>query len=173
MPKFSKEREQEYLERVRAIIVRLPNASIRIIQETLEGSETSSLKLDKDYVRKLVKKIRKDAGQRLNSYTVNVILGQFEREAEELKKTLWKIIAGRSATDKDKIAAIKQLRDTSVALFDKMFDAGLFEKNLGKLDTEHSLSEESELMIQKAIDYGYRNADKKDSGKSGDKGGTS
>jgi len=37
---------------------------------------------------------------------------------------------------------------------DKMFDAGLFERNLGKGEVEHKLSDEAEAMIQQAIKYG-------------------
>lgn len=173
MPSITKEHEQEYIERIRAIVVRRPSASVRIIQETLEGHPKSPLSLDRDYVRKLVNKIRKDTGQRLNHYTVNVILGDFEREAEELKKTLWGIIGNPTTDDKVKVSAIKELRNTSVALFDKMFDAGIFERNLGKLGTEHTLSEESEAMILKAINHGYGDRNKKDSSKPTGEGGTS
>lgn len=165
MPRITDDKHSEYLERVRAIIVRRPDVSIRQIKKILEEHPKAPIKLTKDYIMLLVRKIRKNRGQRLNSYTVNVILGQFEQEVEELKKQLWTIVSNPVGSDKVKVAAIKEIRSSSMALFDKMFDAGLFEKNLGKLDIDQKLSEETEAMIAKAISHGYGERDTKNSTK--------
>lgn len=160
------DKEAEYIERIRAIIVRKPDISIRQIKKVLAENRQEPLNIDKEYLARLVGKIRRDRAQRLNHYTVNVVLGEFEQEVKELKKSLWAIIGNPLGDDKVKVAAIKELRNSSVALFDKMFDAGLFDRNLGKLETEQSLSPEIEAMIQKAITHGYGNGDTKNSGES-------
>jgi len=159
MPRVTDDKESEYIERIRAIIVRRPDVSIRQIEKILEDHPKEPISLTRAYISKLVKKIRKNRGQRLNAYTVNVILGEFEQEARELKKQLWMIAGNPMTDDKVKVSAIKELRNTSVALFDKMFDAGLFERNLGKGEVEHKLSAEAEAMIQRAIKHGYGKGD--------------
>lgn len=159
MPKITDDKEGEFLERVRAIIVRRPDISIRQIKKVLAENPKEPISLDKEYLARLVSKIRKNRAQRLNHYTVNVILGQFEEEARELKKTLWAIIGNPIGDEKVKVSAIKELRNTSVALFDKMFTAGLFEYNHGKLEVEHTLSPDAEAMIERAIQHGYGKGD--------------
>lgn len=164
MPKISDDKEAEYIERIRSIIVRRPDVTISQIQELLEMAK-SPISLSRQYTHNLVRKIRKNRAQRLNHYTLNLVLGKFEHEAEELKKKLWTIADSQMSTDKDKIAAMRELRSTSEALFDKMFDSGFFKRNLGKTETEYTLSEESQALIDKAIKHGYGERDKKDSGK--------
>ena len=165
MPKVTADKESEYLERVREVIVRAPGVSVRQIQKTLEAHRTEPLSLHRDYLTRLVRKIRKNRGQRLNHYLVNSVLGELEQEAKELKKMLWAIIGDLGTDSKVKVAAIKEIRATSIALFDKMFDAGLFERNLGKGEVEHKLSPEAEAMIQQAIKYGYSKPNSADSAK--------
>lgn len=173
MAKVTDDKQSEYKERVRAIIVRRPDVSIRQIKKILEENRTEPISLSKDYIGKLVRTIRKNRGQRLNSYTINVILGQFEEEAKELKQQFWAIAGNPMTDDKVKVAALKELRNTSVALFDKMFDAGLFERNLGKLDTEHTLSAESEALIERAMGFGYGDRNKTDNKKASGEDSTS
>jgi len=165
MPRLTDDKQGEYIERIRAIIVRRPDISVRQLKKVLEDHPKEPLAIDEHYLGKLVRKIRKDRAQRLSHYTIHVILGEFEQEAKELKKQFWAIAGNPLADDKVKVAALKELRNTSVALFDKMFDAGLFQKDLGKSEVQHTLSAESEAMIQKAMNYGYGDRDKKDSGK--------
>ncbi len=173
MPKVTDDKESEYKERVRAIIVRRPDVSLRQIKKILEESRTEPMSLTTHYIGRLVNKIRKNRGQRLNSYTINVILGQFEEEAKELKKQFWAIAGNPMIDDKVKVAALKELRNTSVALFDKMFDAGLFERNLGKSETEHTLSAESEALIERAMRFGYGDRDKTNNKKTSGEDSTS
>ena len=88
MPKIAEDKETEFKTRIRSILVRQPDITIRQIKAVLEEHPTSPISLDKDYINKLVRKIRRNRAQRLNHYTVNVVLGRFELEAEELKKQL-------------------------------------------------------------------------------------
>jgi len=129
---YSKEKQQEHISQIRRILVIRPDSTILGIRDTLMKRE-KPLKLDKDYINRLVNKIRKERAERLNRYTINKVLAKFQDEVEELKRRLWTIIMSQETSEKDKISAIRELRNSSKDLFDKMFDAGVFKKQLGEV----------------------------------------
>lgn len=129
---YSEEKQQEHISQIRRILVIKPNSTILSIRDDLMKRE-KPLKLDKDYINKLVNKIRKERANRLDRYTVNKVLAKFQDEVEELKRRLWVIIINNETSEKDKIAAIREVRNSSKDLFDKMFDAGVFKKQLGEV----------------------------------------
>ena len=133
--RYSEERKQEHISQIRMILVVKPESSISDIKKAL-GKQRNPLNLDKDYIHKLAIKIRKERTKRLDHYTINKVLAEFQDEIGELKKRLWIIITNPDSTEKDKIAAIRELRTSSKDLFDKMFDAGIFSRKLGELEIE-------------------------------------
>lgn len=151
---YSKERQQEHISQIRRILVVKPDSSILDIRETLM-KQRKPLNLDKDYINKLINKIRKERAKRLDYYTVNKILAVFQDEIEELKRRLWIIITNTDGKEKDKIAAIRELRTSSKDLFDKMFDAGVFKRKLGELEFGKKLTSEEGDLIKKAIELDY------------------
>ena len=153
---YSKEQQQEHINQIRRILVIKPDSSIRDIRDTLER-QREPLKLNKDYINKLVNKIRKERAKRLDHYTVNKILAEFQDEIKELKRRLWIIITNPDidSTEKDKIAAVRELRTSSKDLFDKMFDAGVFKRKLGELEIGKKLSKEEQDLINRIIKLNY------------------
>jgi len=151
--RYSKERQQEHISQIRRILVVKPEASVLDIKEAL-AKQRKSLKLDKDYINKLVNKIRKERAKRLDYYTINKVLAEFQDEVEELKRRLWAIIMSFEASERDKISAIRELRNSSKDLFDKMFDAGIFKRKLGELEVG-KLTDEQEDLLKKAIEMDY------------------
>jgi len=151
---YSKERQQEHIGQIRRILVIKPEASILDIKESL-SKQRSPLDLDKDYINKLVNRIRKERAKRLDKYTINVILANFQDEVEELKKRLWLIITNPNSSDQSKISAIRELRTSSKDLFDKMFDAGVFKRKLGEIEIGKTLSAEEQDLIKQAIELNY------------------
>ena len=133
--KYTKERQKEHMSQIRRILVIKPESTILEVRDTL-ARQIKPLKLDKDYINRIINKIRKERANRLDHYTINVVLAKFQDEMEELKRRLWIIITKGESTEKDKIAAIKELRNSSKELFDKMFDAGIFERKLGEIGIE-------------------------------------
>ena len=129
---YSKEKQQEHISQIRRILVMKPDATILGVQALLQ-KQRKPLKLDKNYINRLVNKIRKERAKRLDHYTVHKVLAEFQDEIGELKKRLWGILNNAGATPHEKISAVKELRSSSVDLFDKMFDAGVFEKKMGEL----------------------------------------
>ena len=164
--KIIKEKEKEYISQIRRVLVIRPNSSVREVKEALE-KQTKPLKLDKDYVNKLINKIRIERTKRLDHYTVNVVLAKFQDEVEELKKRLWIIITNPENSERDKIAAIKELRTSSKDLFDKMFDAGVFKRKIGEIDIGKTLTQEEQDLIDKAISLDYGKKPKPDNNTAG------
>lgn len=162
---YSKEKQKEHTSQIRRILVIKPDSTILGIQDTLMNKQ-KPLKLDKDYINRLVNKIRKERAKRLDNYTVNVVLAKFQDEVEELKRRLWIIITNQMSTERDRIAAIKELRQSSKDIFDKMFDAGIFTKKLGELVMDRKFSKEEQELLNKAIklDYGKPNEHSKNRG---------
>lgn len=177
MSRYSKEKQDEIIARIRSFLVRKPDLTIREVQDLLAGSH-QSMKLDKNYVGKLLNKIRKERTVRLNNYTVNVTLAKFEDEAEDLKARFYAIVTDRGEkqeimdkdgkptgtfawvrkppSHRDVTNALKEIRQTSIALFDKMFDSGVFERQVGNIRVEDKLSDEEEEKIKNAINFALK-----------------
>ena len=128
MPAYSKEREAEFVSRIRLVLTRNPSASVLKVKRTLEGSKNAPLKLDKDYIWKLIKKIQKERTMRLDYRRVSVVLAGFEDEMQEIKRNCWDIIFDPSASDSEKLAAMRELRMTSDTLIQRMFNSGVMER---------------------------------------------
>jgi hypothetical protein len=168
--RYSKEQQKEHISQIRRILVVKPESSILSIREDLK-KQRNSLSLNKDYINKLVNKIRKERAKRLDYYTVNTVLANFQDEVEELKKRLWSIIIDAESSQKDKIAAIRELRTSSKDLFDKMFDAGVFKRKLGELEVGKALTEEEQDLIKKAVALDFEDENSSNSAR-GNAGGT-
>src|SRR3972149_1769275 len=135
MAKYSKETTRYHLERIRALVVRNPKLTIFEIKAALEKMP-EKYNFDKDYIHRLLRKINGDRAYRLNYYTVNEWLARYEDEIQELKKKLWAVTQSPAAKPGEKVLAIRELRASSSDLFDKLFDSGVFERNLGRLKIE-------------------------------------
>jgi len=152
--RYTKERQNEHISKIRRLLVIKPEASIKDIKETLAG-QAKPLVLDKDYINKLVNKIRVEKTKRLDYYTVNKVLADFQDEVAELKRRLWSTITNPDSTDRDKISAIRELRTSSKDLFDKMFDAGVFNRKIGEITLGNKLTAEEQKLLKDAIEMDY------------------
>jgi len=140
MPAYSKERTDEYRERIRAILTRKPRVSLREIKEALSKG---GLDLTINYINKLVKKIHRERAERINRYTVGTFLANYEDKLEDYKEILWSILQKRitklkESKDSDYVVTqiIKELRTIDKDVFDKLFEAGVFEKKDGQKSFE-------------------------------------
>ncbi len=147
MPKLSKGLQQENISRIRRLLVLKPDATAREISEATH--------LDKEYVQKLIGKIRGERAKRMDLKTIDIVLAEFEDVLSESDKRLWKIVNNETASDKNVIAALRELRSNIKEVFDKMFDAGIFERQLGKATIEHKVSPERVIFLRKAFDNAF------------------
>ena len=170
MAAFSKEKNDEYIALLRRCLVRKGDLTINEAYEALAKHPIRPVHLGKDYIQKLLNKIHKERTVRLNRHTIEFHLARFEDECEDLKQRLYSIIAdqgeGYFVTDSQtqrqewvwkreppsyavRVVAIREIRETSKVLFDKMFDAGIFEKKIGELKMLSSFSPEQEAVMNK------------------------
>lgn len=150
---YSKEEREEFKEIVRRIKVMNPKMGVGKIREVLLKRKPP-LSLSVKFLNSLVKEIAKENAERYRNTTIEIVLGKYQDEIEELKNRLWAIINNKLTTNSEKIAAIRELRNSSSDLFEKMFDAGVFERELGKIKIDNLTDEEKEL-IEKAIKLDY------------------
>lgn len=171
---YTTEQKDEFRSIVRSLVVRKPDLSIRQIQELLRDHPIRPIEIGKDLVGKLAKEVHERRAERIDLYTVNEVLGKFEDEVTELKEILLGLIQSKTVSSMAKVVAIKEYRQSSLALIDKMFDAGVFEKKLGTLELTRKLSEEESQLLDQAIEYAFKPGNnKKDSGESTTAGGGS
>ena len=144
--KLSKEKIEEVKKKIRRCLVEDSRASDQKIADKLG--------YDRKLIWRLKKKIHEERARRFDRYTIDKVLAEFQDEDYELSKILWEIINNSETSVKEKILAIRELRNGNKELFDKLFDSGMFERQLGKLKTEGSLSEEEQKKIENALKNG-------------------
>jgi Na+-transporting NADH:ubiquinone oxidoreductase subunit NqrC len=151
MSTYSKQKQMEHIALIRSILVRKSDASLRTIQEVLERD--TKLKLHLSYINKMVHKIREEKLKRFINVKIDTYLTEFADETKELKEKLWAIMNDPQSSQSDKVKAIKEIRESSKVLMEKMFDGGVFERQIGKLKTEGSLNEDEKKMMATALSY--------------------
>lgn len=128
MPKYSEELRQWHTTRIRNILVRFPSATILQVQDTLHKHPSEPLYLNKDYINKLIRKIRTEKIKRMDYRLLNTHLAEFEDKVRQIEQECWAILSNATTEPGDRVRALKEIREANMALFDKMFDAGVFEK---------------------------------------------
>ncbi len=131
MPALSTKTKHYYRERIRSILVQNPQTSIEGITQRLEQQ---GLKLDRHYVGKLVGEIHVERAKRADTWTLNLALASFQDAMSEIARVGWEIANDQMAPGRDRAAALREVRESYNAMFEKLFDAGVFERKLGTLD---------------------------------------
>jgi len=150
MPQYSEEKENIFIALIRKHLIRQPNLSIRGVKEKLDAEGCD---LDVEYVGKLVKRIEEARVKRMENQVLDVEIARFEDLVEALADKLWDIILDVSTTAKDKSRAMRELRQGYESLIDKKFDAGYFERQLGKIKADRELTPEQETLVRTALEF--------------------
>ncbi len=129
--KISKEQEIYNISKIRRLLVVDNRMSTREMQQQLLEN---GLDLDIRYVGKLRDKVLKQRAMTADRVTLNLALGRFADTLGEVIREAWTIVLSNSTDKRTKVSALKEIRESERDLFDKLFDAGVFTKNLGKLD---------------------------------------
>ena len=148
MARYSKEKEYEFRSKIRQILTKKPDITIMGTKAILDDN---GIVLDKNYINKLINKIRKERAYNINHYTFNKLIGDFADDIAELKKKMWTIIDSSDAKYRDKISASKEIREQTNMLIDKMFDGGVFERNLGTMKNIIKPSREDEEEVARVV----------------------
>jgi hypothetical protein len=131
MPKISADTKRYYRERVRSIMVQEPMISGEGIRRHLEKQ---GLVLDRNYINGLVNQIHRERAKRADTWMLNAALTSFQDAMAEIARVGWEIANDKFAEGRDRAAALREIREAYNAMFEKLFDAGVFERKLGTLD---------------------------------------
>jgi hypothetical protein len=131
MPKISGDTKRYYRERVRSIMVQQPMLSGEGIRRHLEQQ---GLVLDRKYINSLVSQIHSERAKRADTWTLNNALTALQDAMGEVVRVGWEIANDKFAEGRDRAAALREIREAYNLVFEKMFDAGVFERKLGTLD---------------------------------------
>ena len=131
MPELSPKTKQYHKQRVRSLMVQQPMITILGMQKHLD---TDGLHLDRNYIASLVRAIQTERIKRAETWTLNMALASFQDAMAEIARVGWEIANDKFAPGRDRAAALREIREAYNAAFEKIFDAGVFERKLGTLD---------------------------------------
>lgn len=131
MPAISKDKQDFYKSRIRAIVS--VEHQITLVQ-LLDKLGVEGIHLDRDYLSKLANKVYQERSKRADRQTLNYALAAFEDTMTEVVRVAWSIANDPSARKQDRVAALREVREAHKDVFEKLFDAGVFERKLGTLD---------------------------------------
>jgi arginine repressor len=163
MPKITQEKKQYYKSRIRSIIAQHPQITQVALTERLKDD---GLALDRWYVASLLKSIQVERVKRLNTLTLNYALSSFQDVMMEISAVAWSIANDEFARKQDRVMALREIREAHKDMFEKLFDAGVFERKLGTLDAvirNTPLPEERKQAIRSVFqNWGLLEAPKED-----------
>jgi len=128
--------------------------------------EQQGLVLDRNYINSLVNAIHAERAKRGDTWTLNFALASFQDAMGEIVRVGWEIANDKFAEGRDRAAALREIREAYNAVFEKLFDAGVFERKLGTLDAtirNTPLPEERKQAIRAVFEnWGLLEAPKED-----------
>jgi hypothetical protein len=132
MPLIAKDKKQYLIARVRSLIAQdhqipLDDLAVRLDREF-------GIKIERHYLSTLVKKIYAERVKRADRQTLNYALASFEDTMTQVVRVAWEIANDPFARKQDRVMALREIREANSAVFEKLFDAGVFERKLGTLD---------------------------------------
>lgn len=123
MAKYSKEQESLHKEYIRALL--LMNPHITILEAKKKLFETEALRLDKDYVHKLITGVQQEKADEKYIISTTDLVKEIKDEEELAKKFLWDIASNPKCTMTERISALREIRTWSGSLFDRMVTANI------------------------------------------------
>jgi hypothetical protein len=131
MPELSPKTKQYHKQRVRSLMVQQPMITIEGMCRHLSAD---GLPLDRHYIASLVRAIQTERIKRADTWTLNIALSSFQDAMAEIARVGWEIANDKLEPGRDRAAALREVREAYNAVFEKLFDAGVFERKLGTLD---------------------------------------
>jgi len=94
----------------------------------------NGLNLNLKYIAFLRDKILRERTVRIDQKTLSSALSAFEDVLTEVAKNAWSIALSNLSTRKEKIAALREVRESHGDMIDKLFDAGVFNRKIGVIE---------------------------------------
>jgi hypothetical protein len=165
MPRIAHEQKQFYKSKIRSLISIDHGISRREIQERLDKD---SLHLDRDYIGKLFDEIMAERAKRTDRKLLNDVLSSFEDTMTEIVRVAWEIANTPYLNPQARVMALREIREAHNDVFEKLFDAGVFDRKRGSLELtirNTPLPEEKKKAIREVFEnWGLLPAPKEDAG---------
>lgn len=130
MPKIAKEYEQVVRGHIRRLLIMDGNmTNLELVKQLNQIGIPFAI----EYVSKLRRKVIQQKLSERKSWVLTQYLQHFADTMNEADRKLWQIATDKGSKDGDRIYALSQIRENRKAVFDKLFEAGIFEKELGNL----------------------------------------
>lgn len=150
----SKEQQDFHRSQIKKLMVIRHDMSLREMQTTLDKN---NLHLDLDYINRIRNKISSERARRADRFTLNSALASFQDLMSEVVATGWSIALDPSASKLARVAALETIRKSGNDAFDKMFDAGVFDRKLGTFGVEFRNKPLPPEVLKEIIDTFRRN----------------
>lgn len=163
MGAYSDAKQEYHKSRIRDIMILKPSVSVEGIQRSLEQSEMDPIRLDREYIRKLIKKIQKERIVRIDRADIKQRIATMRETYELVSEQMWRILLDGTADGKGRVAAGKVIVDSQKILLEAEMNAGIYDRklgtialeNTGKIEHIHRLDPEIKAPIMKALEnYG-------------------
>lgn len=132
MSTYAKEHKQYHIALIRELIVRKRDMSSREIEIKLAEK---GVQLSEPYIYSLRKKILVERSMRADRKVLSTALSAMEDAFSTIMEGAWEIVDKHPIAE-TRLKAMKEIRECYSTMFDKLFDAGVFEKNRGKLKVD-------------------------------------
>lgn len=141
---YSKDQKDFYKNQVRRLLIMDNSLSGWQIHRLLRDN---GIRIGYKYVLSIMKKIEREKAHTQLNYTLRTYLQNFIDTLTEGERQLWKIATDPATSRNNKIFALKEIREGRKVLFDKLFEAGIFEKQLGRLQLDSLTSIVKEVTL--------------------------
>jgi hypothetical protein len=128
MPRITQEKKQYYKAWIRSVIAQHPQITQVALRERLRSE---GLQLDRVYLASLLKAIQVERVKRANTWILNKALASFQDVMMEISTAAWSIANEEFARKQDRVMALREVREAHKDMFEKLFDAGAFERKRG------------------------------------------
>jgi hypothetical protein len=130
MGKYSEKKHNENIALVKRLMIRKPDISVR---ETKVALEKIGRTLNKDYINKLISITVAERTKRYDKHTKTIAVAKYEDFVRDLDATLYTIKDSETASNRDKIFAIRSLVENQKSIMNMLMDMGILERDLGRL----------------------------------------
>ena len=150
MSRFTDEKYEEY----KMLIRRMKQLEPRITITKM----AMQLKVDYRVVMRLNKKIERERVEAIKRALADDDLSEIIEFIKEASPEIKGIIFSQFAKPAEKIAAFRAVIEGQDRAMNLKMDAGIYQRNLGKLDVERKLNSEDEALLKKALQFATERA---------------
>lgn len=139
MSKYSVEQQNYHRSRVRDLMIINPNITYTDIQKRLILSPVDSLRLNIEYITKLVKKNKKERLVKVDRADIKERIGEMRETYEAVAAQMWSILMDTSLNFEKggigaRVTAGKVIVEAQRSLLEAEMNAGVFDRKLGSVE---------------------------------------